>query len=155
MLAITVPFLEKFACVVAGKIVGLSRHPDYFEYHYRLRDLKKIRIEGLTKFIRVNGQGQVESIVLTEALLTKGAKIESQPVESLTDEEKVEIAAAIELVNQPPQEEQPTNQQSDTETESEGAEATTDNVDETPDESNVAATSSPTKKSRPRPNRRR
>ncbi len=34
MLAITVPFLEKFACVVAGKIIGLSRHPDYFEYHY-------------------------------------------------------------------------------------------------------------------------
>lgn len=101
MLAITVPFLEKFACVVAGKIVGLSRHPDYFEYHFRLRDLKKIRIEGLTKFIRVNGQGQVESIVLAEALLTKRAKIESQPVESLTDEDKVEIAAAFELVNQP------------------------------------------------------
>jgi hypothetical protein len=39
--------------------------------------------------------------VLAETLLTKGAKIESQPVESLTDEEKVEIAAAIELVNQP------------------------------------------------------
>ena len=65
MLAITVPFLEKFACVVGGKIIGLSRHSDYFEYHFRLRDLKKIRIEGLTKFIRVDGQGQVESIVLT------------------------------------------------------------------------------------------
>lgn len=101
MLAITVPLLEKFACVVAGKIIGLSRHPDYFEYHYRLRDLKKIRIEGLTMFIRVDGQGQVENIVLAETLLTKGAKIESQPVESLTDEDKVEIASAIELVNQP------------------------------------------------------
>jgi hypothetical protein len=101
MLAITVPFIEKFACVVADKIIGLSRHPDYFEYHYRLRDLKKIRIEGLSKFIRVDGQGQVESIVLAETLLTKGAKIESQPVESLTDEDKAEIAAAIELVNQP------------------------------------------------------
>ena len=101
MLAITVPFLEKFACVVGGKIIGLSRHSDYFEYHFRLRDLKKIRIEGLTKFVRVNGQGQVESIVLTETLLTKGTKIESQPVESLSDEEKAVIAAAIELVNQP------------------------------------------------------
>lgn len=154
MLAITVPFLEKFACVVAGKIIGLSRHPDYFEYHYRLRDLKKIRIEGLNKFIRVDGQGQVESVVLAETLLTKGAKIETQPVESLTDEEKVEIAVAIELVNQPPQEEQATGQQSDAETESEGAEATTDNVDKAPDESNVAAISGQ-KKSRPRPNRRR
>lgn len=56
MLAITVPFLEKFVCVVAGNIIGLSRHPDYFEYHYRLRDLKKIRIEGLTKFIRVDSR---------------------------------------------------------------------------------------------------
>lgn len=110
MLAITVPFLEKFACVVGGKIIGLSRHSDYFQYHFRLRDLKKIRIEGLTKFIRVNGQGHVESIVLTEALLTKGAKIESQPVESLTDDEKAEIAAAIELVNQPA----PTESEADT-----------------------------------------
>lgn len=154
MIATITPFIDKFACVVAGKIIGLSRHPDYFEYHYRLRDLKKIRIEGLTKFIRVDGQGQVESVVLAETLLTKGAKIESQPLESLTDEERVEIAAAIELVNQPPQEEQATGQQSDAETESEGAEATTDNVDEAPDESNVAAISGQ-KKSRTRPSRRR
>ena len=101
MLAITIPVLEKFTCVAAGKIIGISRHPDYFEYHYRLRDLKKIRIEGLTKFVRVDGQGQVESIVLVETLLTKGAKIESQPVESLTDDEITEIAAAFQLVNQP------------------------------------------------------
>ena len=113
MLAITVPFLEKFACVAAGKIIGLSRHPDYFEYHYRLRDLKKIRIEGLTKFIRVDGQGQVESIVLAETLLTKGAKIESQPVESLTDEEKTEIGSAIELVNQPIDETSPSEPTAD------------------------------------------
>ena len=101
MIAVTAPFLDKFACVVAGKIIGLSKFDDYFQYHYRLRDLKKIRIEGLTKFIRVDGQDQVESIVLVENLLTKGAKIEPQPVESLTDEEKAEIAAAVELVNQP------------------------------------------------------
>ena len=36
MLAVTVPFLEKFACVVAGNIIGISRHSDYWEYHYRL-----------------------------------------------------------------------------------------------------------------------
>lgn len=141
MLAITVPFLEKFACVVAGKIIGLSRHPDYFEYHYRLRDLKKIRIEGLTKFIRVDGQGQVESIVLAEILLTKGAKIEPQPVESLTGEEKADIAAAIELVNQPV----PT--ETDASTQMEVAPAA------------PAAISSPAnkikKKSRSRPNRQR
>ena len=74
MIATITPFIDKFACVVAGKIIGLSRHPDYFEYHYRLRDLKKIRIEGLTKFIRVDGQGQVESIVLAETLLV-GARL--------------------------------------------------------------------------------
>lgn len=148
MLAITVPFLEKFACVVGGKIIGLSRHSDYFEYHFRLRDLKKIRIEGLTKFIRVNGQGQVESIVLAEALLTKGAKIESQPVESLTNEEKVEIAAAIGLVNQPVP----------SETESE-AEAAADAQEETAPAGTAATTpvaQKPSKKkSRSRPNRQR
>lgn len=148
MLAITVPFLEKFACVVAGKIIGLSRHPDYFEYHYRLRDLKKIRIEGLTKFIRVDGQGQVESIVLAETLLTKGAKIESQPVESLSDEEKAVIAAAIELVNQPVP----------SETESE-AESAADAQEKTAPAGTAATTTvaqKPSKiKSRSRPNRQR
>ena len=148
MLAITVPFLEKFACVVAGKIIGLSRHPDYFEYHYRLRDLKKIRIEGLTKFIRVDGQGQVENIVLAATLLTKGAKIESLPVGSLTNEDKTEIAAAVELVNQPVP----------TETESE-ADATADAQDEGASDDTAAATPAThkpsKKKSRSRPNRQR
>jgi hypothetical protein len=147
MIAITVPFLEKFACVVAGKIIGISRHPDYFEYHARLRDLKKICIEGLTKFIRVDGQGQVESIVLAENLLTKGSKIEPQPVESLTDEEKAEIAAAFELVIQPMQ----------TETDAEAAAA---DSQEAAAPTAPATTTSPAhkaskNKSRIRPNRQR
>lgn len=30
MISVTVPFLEKFACVVAGKVIGLSRpRPTY------------------------------------------------------------------------------------------------------------------------------
>lgn len=101
MLAITVPFLEKFACVVEGKIIGISRHCDYWEYHWRLRDLKKIRIEGLTKFIRVDGQGQVESILLAEALHTKDTKAAVLPTDSLNDEEMAVVLSAIELVNQP------------------------------------------------------
>lgn len=101
MLAITVPFLEKFACVVAGKIIGISRHCDYWEYHWRLRDLKKIRIEGLTKFIRVDGQGQVESILLAEALRAKDTKAAVLPTDSLNDEEMSVVLSAIELVNQP------------------------------------------------------
>ena len=146
MLAITVPFLEKFACVVAGKIIGLSRHPDYFEYHYRLRDLKKIRIEALTKFIRVDGQGQVESIVLAETLLTKGAKIESQPVESLTNEEKAEIAAAIELVNQPVPTE--TESEADAATDAQEEAASADTATKTPVDQKASK-----KKPRSRPNR--
>lgn len=148
MISVTVPFLEKFACVVAGKVIGLSRHPDYFEYHYRLRDLKKIRIEGLTKFIRVDGQGQVESVVLAETLLTKGAKIESLPVESLTDEEKAEIAAAIELVNQPVPAE--TESKADAAAEAQEETASTDPTATTP-----ATHKSSKKKSRSRPNRQR
>lgn len=101
MLAITVPFLEKFACVVAGKVIGFSRHPDYFEYHYRLRDLKKIRIEGLTKFIRVDSKGQVESVLLAEALRAKDTKAAVLPNDSLNDEEMAFVLSAIGLVNQP------------------------------------------------------
>ncbi|MGB4912174.1 MAG: hypothetical protein WBO95_08585 [Candidatus Dechloromonas phosphoritropha] len=101
MLAISIPFLEKFACVVADKIIGLSRHPDYFEYHYRLNDLKKIRIEGLTKFVQVDGQGQVKSILLAEALRAKDTKAAVLPTDSLNDEEMAVVLSAIELVNQP------------------------------------------------------
>ncbi len=101
MLAITVPFLDKFACVVAGKIIGLSRHNDYFEFHFRLRDLKKIRIEGLTKFIRVDSKGQVESVLLAESLLAKDTKSAVLPNDSLNDEEMAFVLSAIELVNQP------------------------------------------------------
>ena len=101
MLAISIPFLEKFACVVADKIIGLSRHPDYFEYHYRLNDLKKIRIEGLTKFVQVDGQGQVKSVLLAEVLRAKDTKAAMLPNDSLNDEEMAVVLSAIELVNQP------------------------------------------------------
>lgn len=101
MLAVTVPFLGKFACVITGKVIGVSKHPDYFEYHYRLGDLKNACVEGLTKFVRVDGKGQVESVLLTEALRTKGTKVEQQPTESLTDQDLAEIASAVELVNRP------------------------------------------------------
>jgi hypothetical protein len=101
MLAISIPFLEKYACVVANQIIGLSRHPDYFEYHYRLRDLKKIRIEGLTKFVQVDGQGQVKSVLLAEALRAKDTKAAVLPTDSLSDEEMAVVFSAIELVNQP------------------------------------------------------
>ena len=101
MLAITVPFLEKFACVVADKIIGLSRHPDYFEYHYRLDDLKKIRIEGLTKFVQADGQGRVKSVLLAEALRAKDTKAAVLPTDSLSDVEMAVVFSAIELVNQP------------------------------------------------------
>lgn len=101
MLAVTIPFLEKFACVIAGKIIGISVHPDYFPYHYRLNDLKKVRIDGLTKFVQVDGQGQVESILLAEALRAKGTKAAVLPNDSLIDEEMAVVLSAIELVNQP------------------------------------------------------
>lgn len=101
MLAVTTPFLQKFACVIDGKVIGISVHPDYFPFHYRLNDLKKIRIEGLTKFVQVDGQGQVESILLAEALRAKDTKAAVLPNDSLNDEELAVVFSAIELVNQP------------------------------------------------------
>ena len=101
MLAITVPLNGKFSCVVAGKVIGTSKHPDYFEYHYRLQDVKKVCIDGLTKFVRVDDQGQVQSILLTEALLAKDAKAAAQPNDSLNDDEIAVVRDAIALVARP------------------------------------------------------
>lgn len=101
MLAITVPLNGKFSCVVAGKVIGTSKHPDYFEYHYRLQDVKKVCIDGLTKFVRVDAQGQVQGILLTEALLAKDAKAAAQPNDSLSDDEIAVVRDAIALVSLP------------------------------------------------------
>jgi hypothetical protein len=101
MLAITVPLNGKFSCVVAGKVIGTSKHPDYFEYHYRLQDVKKVCINGLTKFVRVDDQGQVQSILLAEALLAKDAKAAAQPNDSLNDDEIAVVRDAIALVSLP------------------------------------------------------
>lgn len=101
MLAITTPFLQKFACVIDGKVIGISVHQDYFSFHYGLNDLKKVRVEGLTKFVQVDGQGHVESILLAEALRAKDTKAAVLPNDSLSDEEMAVVLSAIELVNQP------------------------------------------------------
>lgn len=101
MLAVTTPFLQKFACVIDGKVIGISVHQDYFSFHYRLNDLKKVRVEGLTKFVQVDGQGQVKSVLLAEALRAKDAKAAVLPTDSLSNEEMAVVFSAIELVNQP------------------------------------------------------
>ncbi len=98
MLAVTVPFHEKFVCVIAGKVIGTSKHPDYFEYHYRLRNLKSVCAAEMTKFVRIDDKGQIVSILLAEALRSKDIKVATLPADSLTDDELALVLNAYRLV---------------------------------------------------------
>lgn len=98
MLAVTVPLHGKFVCVIAGKVIGTSKHPDYFEYHYRLRNLKSVCAAELTKFVRIDDKGQIVSTLLAEALRSKDIKVAALPSDSLTDDELTVVLNAYRLV---------------------------------------------------------
>lgn len=99
MLCITVAKDDKWANVIASKVIGVSKHIDFALFHWKASDVKALKLP-LTKFIYVNAAGVVDEVILADQLKTRGinfktAKRDSHP---LTDEEQWEIEAAIELV---------------------------------------------------------
>lgn len=99
MLCITVAKDEKWATVIASKVIGASKHIDYALWHWKAGDVKALKLP-LSKFIFVNAAGVVDEVILSDQLKTRGinfktAKRDSHP---LTDQEQWEIEAAIELV---------------------------------------------------------
>jgi hypothetical protein len=98
-LAVTVPVAGKYSCVVAGKVIGTSKHKDYWEYHYRLGDLRSLRGASLSKFVRVDERHEVESVLSAEGLRDKAVRDAVLPKDALTSEELAEVSGAVQLVH--------------------------------------------------------
>lgn len=94
-LAIIVPAAEKFSCVLNGKVIGTSKHKDYWEYHYARGDLKNAQSYGIGKFVRVTTAGAVECIASAHHLKEHGVKGSMLPTSILSTAELSMLAEAL------------------------------------------------------------
>ena len=99
MLCITVAKDDKWANVIASKVIGVSKHIDYAAFHWKAKDVKALKLP-LTKFIFVNADGVVDEVILADQLAARGSNFKTAARDShpLTDIEQWEIEDAIELV---------------------------------------------------------
>ena len=93
-LAVIVPWMGKYACLVDGEVFGTSKHPDYWEHHLAKGDLRKAASFSIAKFAHVDLAGVVESLVSAELLLKNGPKNASVD-KTLTEAERSQVKAAI------------------------------------------------------------
>lgn len=99
MLCITVAKDDKWANVIAAKVIGASKHIDYALFHWKAKDVKALKLP-LSKFIFVSAAGVVDEVILADQLAARGSNFKTAKRDShpLTEEEQWEIDAAIELV---------------------------------------------------------
>lgn len=93
-LAIVMPAADgKFACVLNEKLIGTSKHQDYWEYHYARGDLRNAADFKIGKFVRVSSTGAVDAVYAA----AKGRKCTVLPPTVLSPTDHAEIAAALEV----------------------------------------------------------
>lgn len=99
MLCIIVDLSAKWATFLEGKLIGTSKHKDYSIFHWKARDLKALKVP-ITKFVLVDAQGEVDEVILAEALKERGQNYKTAKRDhvELTDVEQTEVRAAVELV---------------------------------------------------------
>lgn len=85
---------DKFACSIDAKVLGTSKHPDYFELHLRQGDVKVLKEAGITKIEYVDEQGAVTSTVdTTVPYVKKTPKAAAKPVTATTTEPTAPVKA--------------------------------------------------------------
>lgn len=94
-LAIVVPVAEKFSCVYNGKVIGTSKHKDYWEYHYARGDLRSAQGCAIGMFVRVSETGAVESVASAQHLKEHGVKGSMLPTSVLTQAELAMLTEAL------------------------------------------------------------
>jgi hypothetical protein len=95
-LAIVIPTQnEKYICVFEGKVIGTSKHQDYWEYHYSRGDLRNAANLKIGKFVRVTLTGDVERIFSAAC----GHKCNPLPLTFLTSAEMIEIGVAVQAAH--------------------------------------------------------
>lgn len=99
LLAVVVPTDGKYVCVYNGKVIGSSKHKDYWEYHWARGDLRSAQQYRISKFARVSPVGVVESLSSALALRKQGTKYAFLPVTDLALGEQAMINEAIIVAN--------------------------------------------------------
>lgn len=98
LLAVIVPSAGKFSCVYDGKVLGTSKHKDYWEYHYARGDLRCAQGRAISKFVRVTDAGIVESVASAQHLKERGLKGAMLPTSTLSQPEHAVLASALAVV---------------------------------------------------------
>lgn len=98
MLCIIVDLYAKWATVLDGKLIGTSKHKDYSIFHWKAHDVKALKVP-ITKFVLVDARGEVDEVILAEALKERGQnyKTAKRDDAELTDVELAEVNAAFVL----------------------------------------------------------
>lgn len=51
--------------MAAKTVLGVSRYPDYFEYHYKRHDIRALQGIEISKFVHLTEAGKVDHVVAT------------------------------------------------------------------------------------------
>lgn len=100
MMAVIIPTADKYTCLFNGKVLGTSKHKDYWEYHYAKGDLKSIKESSVKKFVRLNDSGDIVCLSCAEKLKTAGQRAAVLKEFNLSDDELSEIAQAFSFLKQ-------------------------------------------------------
>lgn len=103
LLAIVIPTDGKFVCVYDGKVIGSSKHKDYWEYHWARGDLRSAQQYRISKFVRVTDAGAVESVSSAMTLRKDGVKHAFLPTADVTTAELEMISEALLVAGEPVQ----------------------------------------------------
>jgi hypothetical protein len=90
---------QQFASVLNGQVVNASRYKDYSLFHWKAYDVKALKTP-IDKFVFLDALGALFEVIEAPQLKTRGvnyATAKRSPLE-LTDDEAVQVAHALELV---------------------------------------------------------
>ena len=93
--AVIIPTGDKYTCIFGAESFGVSKHADYWEYHYAKGDLRKAANADISKFVHVNADGFIETITSAKLLLSAGIKGAKLSADALLPAELLEIQAAL------------------------------------------------------------
>jgi hypothetical protein len=90
---------DRFASVLNGKVINVSRFSDFSLFHWKAHDVKYLKVP-IAKFVFVDVLGEVKEIIESTQLKQRGInyKTAKRSDEAFTDEETADIAQAFELV---------------------------------------------------------
>jgi uncharacterized membrane protein YcgQ (UPF0703/DUF1980 family) len=95
-----IPHVEKFATVIDGTLIGISKHQDYTPYHWKRGDLQILKQYTLAKFVIVDRMGKAAEVIDASALRERGVNFATakRNADPLVESEESELTAAVALI---------------------------------------------------------